>query len=110
MEELEALKVVDDDHSIPCSCSLSLGKFCEVEASSRECLGSCNHTTWEVAVDVREGEVLRAALKVTARTVVVDTTAVIAVAVGPEHASKPYGKMMHATDLGKQMQSTLLGR
>ena len=38
------------------------------------------------------------------------STPVIAVAVGPEHASKPYGKMMHATDLGKQMQSTLLGR
>ena len=38
------------------------------------------------------------------------STPVIAVAVGPEHASQPYGTMMHATDLGKQMQSTLLGR
>ena len=38
------------------------------------------------------------------------STPVIAVAVGPEHASQPYGTMMHSTDLGKQMQSTLLGR
>jgi alkaline phosphatase len=38
------------------------------------------------------------------------STPVIAVAVGPEEARNAFGRMMHATDLGKQMQATLLGR
>jgi alkaline phosphatase len=38
------------------------------------------------------------------------STPVVVVAVGPEGATRPFGRMMHATELGQLMQSALLGR